>query len=105
MSAGGFDKADAALATAAQHVGEARADLEGQLQTLGGNLASLASAWQGAGASAFQVVWTRWEEQARTVLRALESFEQALTTAERGYDAADDASSQALRQLASRLGG
>lgn len=103
--ADGFNKSDAALTKAASHVSAAKADLDGQLNTLGGKLQSLQGAWQGTGSMAFQRVYAQWDRDAKTVLKALNDFEQSLMTAEKTYTAADDASAQAMNKFGSQLGG
>jgi len=102
--AGEISKQDQALTRAASLVGEARQDLNSQLQGLGGKLQGIGSQWRGSGAAAFMQVMERWNADARKIIQALETFEDNLKKSESTYTAADDAQQAAFQRLSGRLG-
>ena len=102
--AGEVSKQDQALTRGAQMTSAARGDLEQQLGALRGKLAGIGAQWRGAGSSAFQQVMTRWDEDARKIISALNEFEANLQSSEQTYNANDEMQSQSFGKLAGRLG-
>ncbi len=102
--AGEVSKQDQALTRGAQMTSAARGDLEQQLGALRGKLAGIGAQWCGAGSSAFQQVMTRWDEDARKIISALNEFEANLQSSEQTYNANDEMQSQSFGKLAGRLG-
>ena len=102
--AGEVSKQDQALTRGAQMVVSARGDLEQQLSSLRGKLSGIGAQWQGAGSAAFQQVMTRWDEDSRKIISALDEFEQNLRTSEQTYNANDETQSSSYSKLSGRLG-
>jgi WXG100 family type VII secretion target len=82
----------------------ARGDLDQQLSSLRGKLSGIGAQWRGAGAAAFQQVMTRWDEDARKIITALNEFEANLQSSEQTYNANDEAQSATFAKLSGRLG-
>ena len=82
----------------------ARGDLDSQLNGLRGKLASIGSQWQGAGAGAFTTTMQRWDEQAKKITSALDTFEAELLASEKTYNTTDESQMQNYNNLQSRLG-
>lgn len=102
--AGEVTKQDQALTRGAQLVDQARGDLEQQLGSLRGKLAGIGAQWAGGGSTAFQNVMTRWDEDSRKIVAALDEFQANLRSSEQTYNAADDAQSAAFGKLSGLLG-
>lgn len=102
--AGEVTKQDQALTRGAQMVDAARGDLEQQLSSLRGKMSGIGAQWVGAGSTAFQNVMTRWDEDSRKIIQALNEFEQNLRASDTTYNAADDAQSSTFGKLSGRLG-
>lgn len=101
---GGISKQEDALNRGAQLVVEAKADLNSQLSLLKGNLQGIGSHWAGQGAVAFTQAMTRWEENAKKIITALDEFERNLKDTEASYAASDAEQQQAFGRLSNRLG-
>lgn len=102
---GGMSKQDQALTRAAGLVGDARGELDQQLSGLRGKLAGIGSSWVGAGSSAFQQVMTRWDEDTRRIVSALDEFEANLRSSEATYTSSDEGQAQAYQRMLGALGG
>jgi WXG100 family type VII secretion target len=102
--AGEMSKQDQALVRGAQMVASARGDLEQQLGALRGKLAGIGAQWAGAGSTSFQTLMTRWDEDARRIVNALNEFEANLQVSEQEYNAADQEQSATFSKLTGRLG-
>jgi WXG100 family type VII secretion target len=100
--ANSFSKQDAALSRGATYVSAAHADLIQQLTALRGRLAGIA--WTSGGATAFQSMMARWDDDARRILQALSGFEQNLRASETTYDSTDQTQEAAYARMAGRLG-
>jgi len=101
--AGEFSRADQALTRGATFVQSAKSDLEGQLGTLRGQLEGIGSAWQGGASTAFQTTMTRWNEDARKIISALDEFEANLRSSDQTYSSTDDAQSATFNKFQGRL--
>lgn len=76
----------------------ASADLLAAVDGLRREAADLLSAgWLGAAAGVFERDWTRWDTEARAVLRALDELAEALRLSSRDYAAGDAGAAQGLR--------
>lgn len=102
---GEMSKQDQALTRGAQLVSEARGELDQQMSALRGKLTGIGSQWVGAGSAAFQQVMTRWDEDTRRIVSALNEFEQSLRSAEATYTASDEQQAQAFAKFQGALGG
>ncbi|NHC14814.1 WXG100 family type VII secretion target [Motilibacter deserti] len=102
--AGEVSKQDQALTRGARLVSEARSDLDQQLSALRGQLSGIGSAWVGSGSTAFQNVMTRWDEDTRRIINALNEFEANLQASESTYNSSDDTQASSFSRLAGRLG-
>jgi WXG100 family type VII secretion target len=91
-----------ALDRAAGLVASAKADLDGLLGSLGGQVA-LGSRWQGGGARAFTSAYAEWARQQARVTASLQWFHDQLAAVERLNTATDDAQAASLSSLAHRL--
>lgn len=102
--AGEISKQDQALTRGAQLVAEARQELDAQLKALGGKLQNIGGQWVGAGSAAFTQAMQRWNEDASTIIRSLDAFEEKLKASESTYTAADSEQQAAFTRLSGRLG-
>ena len=101
----GMSKQEQALTRAAGLVAEARSDLDSQLAGLRGKLAGIGSSWVGAGSTAFQQVMTRWDEDTRRIVAALNEFETNLRSSEATYTSSDESQAQSYQRMLGALGG
>ncbi|MGQ0631839.1 MAG: WXG100 family type VII secretion target [Sporichthyaceae bacterium] len=101
---GEISKQDQALTRGAQMVAEAKQDLDAQLKALGGKLANIGGQWTGVGATSFNSAMQKWNEQARTIINALDTFEASLKSAENTYTNVDSEQQAAFAKLSGRLG-
>ncbi|MGH8867349.1 MAG: WXG100 family type VII secretion target [Actinomycetes bacterium] len=102
---GEMSKQDQALTRGAQLVSEARSELDQQMSALRGKLAGVGAQWVGAGSAAFQQVMTRWDEDTRRIVTALNDFETNLRSSEATYTSSDDQQAQAFSRFQGALGG
>lgn len=102
--AGEVSAVDGALKQGAQAVSQSRGELQGELKSLEGKLASIGASWTGQGAVAFNQLMTRWREDASKMVGALDEFERNLTDSGASYDTSDDQQSTGLNALTARLG-
>jgi WXG100 family type VII secretion target len=91
------------LSKGAALVAEAKADLDRISHTLDGQIQGLRGRWQGAGGTAFFALHQAWTEQQRTIVRALDQFESALTGTERDNVSTDEAQAANYARTTSRL--
>lgn len=96
--------ADGALERGAAIVAESKGQLLGELSALEGRLSGIGAMWQGAGSAAFGSVMAQWREKSARIIGALDTFEENLRASQSTYVASDDAASQAMSRLQSRLG-
>ena len=92
-----------ALDRAAHLTLSAKADLDGLLASLSGQVA-LGSRWQGAGGRAFASAYAEWARQQTRVTAKLQWFHDQLATVERLNLATDQAQAAAVGALARHLG-
>jgi WXG100 family type VII secretion target len=97
-----FSKQDAALDRGATYVAAAQADLTQQLAALRSKLMGLQ--WTSGGATAFQSMMARWDDDARRILAALSGFENNLRASESTYNTTDQMQEEAYARMAGRLG-
>ncbi|MFP5336494.1 MAG: WXG100 family type VII secretion target [Actinomycetes bacterium] len=102
--AGEVSKQDQALTRGAQMVAEARSDLEQQLSALRGKLSGIGAQWRGQGSTAFQTVMTRWDENSRRIVAALNDFEANLRSSEQTYNTSDEQQASTFTNVAGRMG-
>ena len=92
------------LSAAAVLVAEARQDFGRLDRELTEHLAQARSLWAGQGGSGFQALGLAWSERQRTIVAALDRFEDALRSTERDNTTTDEAQSAAFVQTRHRLG-
>lgn len=102
--AGEVTKQDQALNRGARLVSEARAELDQEMAGLRGQLSGIGSSWVGGGATAFQSVMARWDEDTRKIVQALNDFEANLRDSETTYNTSDENQASTFSRLSSRLG-
>lgn len=82
-------------ATAAETAG---AELLAEIDRLRGDAQDVLSArWLGAAATRFDRAWTRWDVDARAVVRALDELAEALRLSARDYAVSDAVGADQLR--------
>ena len=87
-----------ALDRAASLALSAKADLDGLLGSLSGQVA-LGSRWQGAGGRAFAAAYAEWARQQHRVTEKLQWFHDQLAAVERLNVATDQAQAAAVRSF------
>ena len=90
--------------TAAAMVSEARHDFDRLDRALGQRLVAAKTTWGGQGSSAFQAVGLAWSEKQRTIIGALDHFEEALRATEHDNTRTDESQSAAFARTQQRLG-
>lgn len=93
-----------ALSNAAALVHEARCDFDLLDRRLVQHLAEAQSGWGGLGGSAFQSLGQAWSEKQRTIVGALDRFEESLRSTERDNTRTDEEQSSAFARAQQRLG-
>jgi uncharacterized protein YukE len=93
-----------ALSAAAGLVREARGDLDRIDRRVVLHLATAESSWSGQGAAALQALGRAWSQRQRTIVSALDLFEQALSSTEHDNIRTDDTQSSAFARTQRRLG-
>lgn len=91
------------LSTAANHVSEARVDLDRLGARLRQEIEGLRSYWDGMGAAAFVHLGQRWDERQRIIVRALDDFQQSLQATERDNTSTDESVRSHFDRFTSRL--
>jgi WXG100 family type VII secretion target len=104
MSATEMGQGEGTLGRGAALVAGARLDLDRISSRLDGQIQGLRGRWQGSGGTAFFTLHQAWTEKQRTIVRALDAFEGALTSTERDNLATDQAQSADYARTTSRLG-
>jgi len=94
---------DQVLSRAAGMVSAAKADFIRDAANLESQINGARSRWQGQGGTAFFALHQAWTEKQRTILGALERFEDSLVSTERINTAADDEAAANQAHLAGRL--
>lgn len=92
------------MAQAARHVDDVNAQIEGQLRTLGSQLAPLAGAWQGMAATSFANLMVRFNENADKLRAALQGISTEINNSSTTYAAEDEAQQQAMSNIQNALG-
>lgn len=92
------------MAQAARHVDTVNSQIEGQLRTLGSQLAPLAGAWQGMAATSFQNLMVRFNENADKLRAALQGISTEINSASTTYAAEDEAQQSAMSNITNALG-
>ena len=102
--AGEVSKQDQALDRGARLVSDARAELDQELASLRGQLSGIGASWVGGGATAFTSVMSRWDQDTRRIIGALNDFEANLRASEQTYNTSDENQASTFSRLSSRLG-
>lgn len=96
--------ADGALDRGAKIVSDTRSELTSELAGLRGKLAGIGAQWKGSGSTSFQSAMTRWDEDSKKIIDALNSFEQNLRSSQTTYTQRDETAQSSFSKLQSRLG-
>ena len=96
---------DRTLSRAAGMVASAKGDFDKLSATLSDNIIAQQSKWQGRGGQAFFNLHQAWTEKQDRIVRALNEFENALTTTERDNITTDQTQSDYMDKNHSRLDG
>jgi uncharacterized protein YukE len=83
---------------------EARGDFDLLDLQLVQHLASAQSMWAGQGGAAFQSLGQAWSEKQRTIVGALDGFEESLRATELDNTRTDETQSSAFARTQGRLG-
>jgi WXG100 family type VII secretion target len=92
-----------AIQVASQHVQDVAAQIQTQLSQLDSNLEPLTSTWVGQGASSFQALHQRWQEDAQKINQVLGQISEGLQQNYTQYTQAEDATNQKMNATASGL--
>lgn len=96
-------QAEGALSSAAAKVVDCKTDLDGLAKNLRSQLGNLSTQWQGQGGAAFGKLAMAWDERQRTIVEALNGFEESLRQTEKDNVSTDEQESSTINALASRL--
>jgi len=97
--------ADQALTRAAGMVATAKVDFDQRAAALNDQIAGMAMRWTGMGGTQFQNLQRTWQEKQKTIIRALDDFEQSLIVTDRDFTNTDDTQAQASTTNLGRLDG
>jgi ESAT-6 family protein len=97
-------QAQGALSSAAMRLQETRCDLDRLGARMVDHLASAQRVWGGQGSAAFQALGLAWSERQRTIVSALDRFEESLRATERDNTQTDESQSSAFARTQRRLG-
>jgi len=89
---------------AAQSVQQTVTEIQAEMSSLQGNLEPVASAWQGAAASAFQQLMERFHADGQKLTQALDAIGEALGANSKNYSATEDSNASSITSLLSSLG-
>lgn len=102
--AGGFTTSPEQLTTAANHVGNVADQVQGQLNSLGNQLAPLAGAWRGTASTAFQNLMTRYNENSNRLNQALRGIGEQLAGAGTTYAQTEEQETSSMTNITNALG-
>lgn len=103
MSGSPFRIDQATLHTAANDVRSTRAEVDGQLKTLHGEVDNLAVAWKGQAGAGFQQLMVRWNEDVAKLLQAMDNIADLLDKTANTHQANDEQQNQMLNKFQSVL--
>ncbi|MFC4065169.1 WXG100 family type VII secretion target [Actinoplanes subglobosus] len=89
----------ASLHTAAKDTREVRQDIEGDLKKLWGVVDDLAIAWQGKASSGFQTLMSRWSEDTKKLLTAMDNIADLLDKTGTSHQVNDEEQEQMLNKF------
>lgn len=92
------------MAQAARHVQTVNEAVQGDLAALRGQLAPLAGAWQGAAATEFARLMSRWDTSASNLNQALRVIGESIQGSAREYQAQEDAQASGMSTITAVLG-
>ena len=104
MSNADYGQGEKTLSKAAGMVQAAKADFDKLSKNLDGQIQGLQGKWVGSGGQAFFALHQAWTEKQRTIVNALNEFEQSLQSTEKDNTSTDDSQSANMSKLSGRLG-
>jgi WXG100 family type VII secretion target len=100
----GYGLSEEELAQASKDVADVNEQTQSQLRTLRGQLEPLASAWQGAAATAFMQLMARFDEDAAKIQQALGQIGESLHASYTTYVQQEEEQSSSMSNITGRLG-
>lgn len=104
MSNQDYGQGEKTLSKAAAMVQAAKGDFDKLSSKLDGQIQGLNGKWVGSGGSAFFALHAAWTEKQKIIVKALNDFEQSLTTTEKDNVSTDDTQSANYSKVSGRLG-
>jgi len=93
------------LLTAGQDIVNTGDQIDGILKSLNGIIDAVGSSWQGTAHDAFQVLNTRFDEDAKKLNQALKEIAEQMTGGANLYIQQQEEQSQEMNNIVNRLGG
>lgn len=100
----GYQTGAPELMQAAKDLENGNQDLMQQLSQLASSIDAVGGQWEGAAASAFRNLTTRFQEDATTLNNKLLDISEAVTGSATEYQAQEDAANESLSQITTSLG-
>ena len=100
--AGAFGTQTDVMRKAAQQVNQVSDEISGELRTLEGNLAPVASSWKGAAQQAFQQLMERIMQDAQKLTTALQGISESLDSSTTNYSNVEEQNASEIGKI---LGG
>jgi WXG100 family type VII secretion target len=101
--AGPFSVDHGTVRTAASDVRSTRSEVDGELNKLRGVVDDLAAAWKGQAGGTFQQLMTRWDEDNKKLLTAMDDIANLLDKSANTHQTNDDQQHQMLTKFNSAL--
>jgi len=99
-----FGAGEGTLKQAATMVRDAKGDFDKLAADLSNRITGAQNQWAGSGGRAFFQLHQAWTEKQRTIVAALNEFEQSLQSTERDNLSTDDSQMSTMNQFSNRLG-
>lgn len=104
MSNQDYGQGEKTLSKAAGLVSAAKGDFDKLSSKLDTQIQGLQGKWVGSGGTAFFALHTAWLEKQKTIVNALNGFEQSLMSTEKDNISTDDTQSANFSKVSGRLG-
>jgi WXG100 family type VII secretion target len=98
-----FNTETATMAQASSHVTDVNSQISSELSSLESAVEAVQAYWTGAGASSFQQLMSKWNEDSKKLNTALSNIADQIGQSGKAYQSQDDAANQAIKSAGSGL--
>ena len=103
MTSGAFNTETEQMTKAATQVRDVNSTITSELSSLESAVEGVQAYWTGEGATSFQQLMTKWNEDSKKLNSALETIAEQIQTSSGTYSQQDQQSEQALSKIVSSL--